>query len=212
MKTICVAGTASGVGKTAVAEMLLRVLKGWTAAKVTPLHAGPCPRGKPCKCESPLGIVTRGAILAQPGTDTARYMAAGAKRVFWVCSPRRTMGSALRRMLRRLRPNENLLVEGNSFARAARPDVTILVAAAGRREMKASARAMLRKVDIVVLRADRGDTAQDVARAVKWWKARAKGRDIFVVRAFRRGNAGFVRCVVGRLGAAEQGTKGTAEK
>jgi hypothetical protein len=105
-------------------------------------------------------------------------------------------------MLRRLRPNENLLVEGNSFVRAARSDVTVLVAAARRREMKPSARAILRKVDIVVLRADREDTQEAVARAVKWWKARTGVGDVFVVRSFRRGCTPLIREIMRQLGAA----------
>jgi len=187
-----------------VGEMLLRSLKGWAAAKVSAGHA---------EGEEAFGIETRRRVIAEPGTDTARFLEAGARRVFWVWARRSAVKRAVSGLMGRLRGGENLIVEGNSFARAARPDVTVMVAAAGPGEMKASARAILRKVDIVVLKADRGDTAQDVARAVKWWRDRAKVHDVFVVRSFRRGNAAFVRCVLRRLRAAApavaQGTRGT---
>jgi molybdopterin-guanine dinucleotide biosynthesis protein len=200
MKTICIAGTASGVGKTAVAEMLLRSLEGWSAAKISVGHVATQHGRKVRETHGlkgkPFEIVTSPDLLNQPGSDTARFLAAGARRVIWVRTQRRAIGAAVRELLRRLRPRENILVEGNSFARAARPAVTILVAAAGRREMKASARAILRMVDIVLLKAERGDTAQVVARAVKRWKARAKMSDVFVVRSFRRGNANLLRCVL----------------
>ena len=49
MKILCVAGTSSGVGKTAVACALLKHVPGWAALKVTRCHPGRgCPRGKAC--------------------------------------------------------------------------------------------------------------------------------------------------------------------
>ena len=213
MKTICVAGTQSGVGKTSLVEMLLRVLKGWprsnklergwSAAKISAGHA---------HGGEPFGIVTRRSLIAEPGTDTARFLAAGAKRVFWVWTMRNALKNAVTELMGRLRRGENLIVEGNSFARAARPDVTVMVAGVGRAEMKSSARAILRKVDIVVLRVDRDDTAQDVAQAVKWWKDRAKVKDVFAVRSFQRGNAKFLRCVLKRLQQAPNEKPGFSQK
>jgi molybdopterin-guanine dinucleotide biosynthesis protein len=188
-KTICVAGTSSGVGKTSVVEMLLRVLKGWSAAKISAGHT---------QSSKPFGIVTRSAVLKEPGTDTARFLAAGAKRVFWVWCRRSAAKAAVRELLRRLRLGENILVEGNSFARATRPNVTVMVARVGQREMKTSASAILPKVDLILLRADPEHAKDRVRRATRWWREHTGVKDVFVVRSFRRRNAAFVRNLLRR--------------
>ena len=190
MKTICVAGTRSGVGKTSLVEMLLCVLKGWSAAKISAEHA---------HGDKPFGIVTRRSLIAEPGTDTARFLAAGAKRVFWVWTRRNALKNAVTELLGRLRRGENLIVEGNSFARAARPDVTILVAGVGRSIMKSSARAILGQVDIVAVKADAGHSPAHARQAVRRWRERAGVRDVLVVRSFRKSNRVLTRCVLKHL-------------
>ncbi|MBI4470558.1 MAG: hypothetical protein HY650_14685 [Acidobacteria bacterium] len=94
---VVVSGASSASGKTALAAALIARWPGLTpaAVKVTVTHdlLKGCPRGgSGCGvCSSLAGgyrIITDPAILAEAGTDTARYLASGADRVRWViCRP-----------------------------------------------------------------------------------------------------------------------------
>src|SRR6185436_11682234 len=87
---IAVAGACSRSGKTAAAVSLLRALPPGTAAAVkfttTEDVFERCPRGSPCivcDIDVPYRIVRDEATLRQPGTDTDRLAAAGARTVVW---------------------------------------------------------------------------------------------------------------------------------
>lgn len=89
MRLICVGGVGSSCGKTSVVELLLTALPGWAAIKVTPSRPEEaCPIGTCCgACQPPEGpyeVLTDPVVLAEPGKDTARYLAAGATEVAWL--------------------------------------------------------------------------------------------------------------------------------
>lgn len=185
IKTICIAGTASGVGKTSVAEMLLHALKGWSAAKIS--------LNENLATKHSFTIVFRGPHLEKKGSDTARMAAAGARRVIWICARRSAVNAAIRQMLRGLRPKEKIIVEGNSFARFACPNLTILVARVGQRSMKPSARLILPRVNMVVLVAARDATADEVRAAKAFWRRLIPATLVYVIRSLRRGNPALIR-------------------
>src|SRR4051812_48142542 len=92
LRTIVVAGIASGAGKTSVAEAVTGLLAGLcptAAAKITVTHGERgCPHGgKGCNVCSSLGgnfqIIERASVIEQPGTDTARLLKAGGRPVVW---------------------------------------------------------------------------------------------------------------------------------
>src|SRR5512132_1066184 len=90
MRIVSISGATSRAGKTAVAESLLRALPRGSAAAVkfttTEDVFERCPRGSACAVcdiDAPFRIVRDPAVLAQPGTDTARLRAAGASEVVW---------------------------------------------------------------------------------------------------------------------------------
>jgi molybdopterin-guanine dinucleotide biosynthesis protein len=93
MKTVCIAGAMSGVGKTTLAEKLLSRLHNWAAIKVTACVGGArhrCPRGKSTECgvcrslKENYVIETGSEIIEEAGTDTARLKTAGAERVLGI--------------------------------------------------------------------------------------------------------------------------------
>ncbi len=159
MKTIVIAGAHSNVGKTTMAERLLKKLPGWSALKVTVSHQGrgpkkeKCPRNKGCRaCTSFKGdfdIVTDKRIINRKGKDTARLKRAGAKKVVWLRSTLKGLKAGLKMSIRELRDSEGLVIEGNSVLEHLKPDITIFIK--GRRHrLKRSAKAVQKKADIII--------------------------------------------------------------
>ncbi len=88
--TIVVSGLRSGIGKTLLAERLVRVARPAAAIKVT-IHTGP-----PAVIDDP-------AVLAVPGKDTDRLYRSGARPVLWIRSSEHDLEQSLRDALSRVR-------------------------------------------------------------------------------------------------------------
>ena len=149
MKIITVSGARSGVGKTRVVEALLKILKGWSALKVTVLHRGSCPTHRDCgACDA---IDGRFSIVSDnsPGKDTGRFTAAGAKDVLWLKARRDGLKEGIKEALLRFKGAKGLIIEGTSILKYLEPDLSILVTNRGSR-LKPSAREALKKVDLVL--------------------------------------------------------------
>ena len=88
MKTIVVSGARSGIGKTYLAQKLLRNLEHWSALKVTVSRDSGCPHERSCgvcpEIKEPFYIIRDENIINQTGKDTARLKVAGAKEVIWL--------------------------------------------------------------------------------------------------------------------------------
>ena len=88
MKIISITGTASGVGKTIVAQFLLRHFGDLSALKITTKHEGNCPRHSDCDvCETmthPYKITVDPLQIGQEGKDTSLFKNAGAQKVVWL--------------------------------------------------------------------------------------------------------------------------------
>src|ERR1700723_4355376 len=88
MAFVVVGGPAGGVGKTSVLAGLIARLpeRNWTACKITQFGHGFCSaNGEPCDCQTDEHTI---AISTErdpnTGTDSARFLAAGAVRSLWV--------------------------------------------------------------------------------------------------------------------------------
>ncbi|MDO8682671.1 MAG: hypothetical protein Q7N50_04235 [Armatimonadota bacterium] len=119
MKIICVGGASSHCGKTSTAAMLLKALPGWAAIKVTPSrHDEVCPLGEHCgACQPPEGpyeVITDKSLLAEPGTDTERLMAAGASGVAWVRALPQFLPEALESALAGLSTAQGVVIESTT--------------------------------------------------------------------------------------------------
>src|SRR5205085_10311048 len=88
MKMVMVGGHTRNIGKTSVVEGIIRGLPemNWTAVKVTQFGHGVCSTsGELCDCavaEHAFAITAE--RRSDSGTDTARFLAAGARRALWV--------------------------------------------------------------------------------------------------------------------------------
>ena len=151
---ITVSGAQSGVGKTKVAEILLRALKGWDALKITVAHRkGECPVRKGChtcdELDSGFSIVSNKRIIESYGKDTARFKQAGAKKVLWLRSSPRALEKGVKQALSLFQGVKGLIIESNSALKYLKPDLAILVK---RKDsiLKPSARQILERIDLTV--------------------------------------------------------------
>lgn len=153
VKIITVSGAHSGVGKTALAELVLRHLPDWSALKVTVKKESGCPRDKGCSVCSELkdefDIVTKENVIRQKGTDTARLKKAGANRVVWLRANLGGLERGLRKSFDLLKKTPGIVIEGNSVLKFIKPDLAIFIKdKIGK--VSSSAKRALNKADIVI--------------------------------------------------------------
>jgi len=155
-KTLFVAGARRGVGKTLLSAFLLRSLPGTGAIKVTCCRvSGGCPRNRPCGvCRglaAPYAVIRDHDILAQPGKDTARLLAAASGGVVWLQSREEALAEGLAAALSVFAGAPAVVVEGNAAFQVRAPDLGVLVLGPG--VPKPSVNVALPRVDCVVLNA-----------------------------------------------------------
>jgi len=155
MKIICVGGTSSNCGKTAVVCMLLKALPGWAAVKVTPSrHEEVCPRGHDCSAcrppESRYEIITDTDILALEGKDTARYISCGTDKVMWVRALPEYLHEALDAAMGQISGSAGVIVESTTALQFI-DGLHIMVTRTNTSSIKESACRSAQNVDIVAM-------------------------------------------------------------
>jgi hypothetical protein len=136
---VVIAGQRRKAGKTSVAAGIIAALPDleWTAIKISrhPHNEG-------------WGMSEH---YEASDTDTGRYLAAGAKRAFWI----RASGADLRETatdIRRIAAESvHTIVESNSILRHLTPDLTILVLDPSTKAWKVSGREAVRCADAAIL-------------------------------------------------------------
>lgn len=163
MAIVVVGGHTRNIGKTSVMAGLIAALpeKRWTAFKITQFGHGVCSaNGEPCDCETADHTI---AISEErdgsTGTDSARYLAAGAARSFWVRTRQGQLGEAMPRLRKELAQAENAIVESNSVLRFLRPDLLVSVLDPATGDFKESAKHYLDRADAVVITGGQLDMA-----------------------------------------------------
>ncbi len=135
MRTIVISGEKSGIGKTYLAQRLLRCLQCWSALKVTVNKGGSCPNGKNCgicrEIKKPFYIVKDKNIINQAGKDTARLKEAGAKEVIWLKARPEGLRKGLKKALSEFSACRGLIIEGTSILKFFKPDLNIHVNSKG---------------------------------------------------------------------------------
>ena len=133
---IGIGGSHSGAGKTSVASLILKTVKGWGAIKYT-------------KTSLYCSIVDDLAVISQEGKDTKKLLDAGAEKVLWVQSTYSELEAVLPIAVGMMSHLHGIVVEGNSAVEIIKPDITIFVAGA-EGTVKNSAEKILRMADIVI--------------------------------------------------------------
>jgi hypothetical protein len=117
MAVVVVGGGGRGAGKTALVCGVIAALpeRGWVAVKIASHAHGP---------EQPVWEDTE----AGEGSDTARYLAAGARRAFLLTAvDDAAMQAALDELWRRVERGENFIFESNRVLNFIKPDLCMVV-------------------------------------------------------------------------------------
>ncbi len=141
MAIVVVGGSAKDIGKTALVCGLISALSDfdWTAVKITG-H------------DYDFGSISRSQVISESAagseTDTARYLAAGARRALLVTR----CGSEIPidEIRAALKDDRNILFESNRIIDVVKPDVCLALVGGSRTELKASFLGLLRKADALV--------------------------------------------------------------
>ena len=155
MAIIVVGGHTRNIGKTGVVCGLIAAMpeRRWTAMKITQFGHGVCSaNGEPCDCETADHTIAISEERdAGTGTDSSRYLAAGAMRSFWVRTRQGQLHEAMPRVRKLLAECENVILESNSVLRFLQPDLYLSVLDPGVADFKASALRYLDRADALVL-------------------------------------------------------------
>ncbi len=167
MPTIVIGGHTRNIGKTSVVAGLIAALPhlNWTAIKITQFGHNVCSaNGEPCDCQTAdHTLAISEERNAATGTDTSRFLAAGAKRVFWVRTRQGELAEAMPRLRKLLAESENTIIESNSILRFLQPDLSLSVLDPTIADFKASALRYLDRTDALIVPAN--TTLESLTRA-----------------------------------------------
>ena len=170
MAVVVVGGHTRNIGKTSVVAGLIAALPEmhWTAIKITQFGHGVCSaNGEPCDCETADHTIAISEERdAASGTDSSRYLAAGATRSLWVRTRQGQLSEAMPRLRSLLAGAENVILESNSVLRFLQPDLSLSVLDPSIRDFKPSAMRYLDRTDALIVPegAEFGDTWAGVSR------------------------------------------------
>lgn len=155
MAIVVIGGQTRNIGKTAVVAGLIARLPEfrWTAFKITQYGHGFCTAdGKPCQCQTEDSCVS---ITAErdpaTGTDTSRFLAAGAAPSLWVRTRIGMLAEAMPRIRAELAASENAILESNSILDFLQPDLYVTVLDPTLADFKDSARRFFDRADAVLV-------------------------------------------------------------
>ena len=170
MAVIVVGGQTRNIGKTSVVAGLIAALPEfhWTAFKITQYGHGFCTAdGKPCQCQTADSCVSVSAERdAASGTDTARFLAAGAARSIWVRTRIGMLADAVPRIEQEIAGSENAILESNSILEFMKPDLYLSVLDPSVADFKSSAQRFLERADAVLWSATGLTTDERLQEAV----------------------------------------------
>lgn len=163
-RVIVIGGHTRSIGKTQLVCDVIAAFPGgnWIAGKITQYGHGVCAQnGENCDCAPTEHVCALDWELhADTGTDSARFLAAGARRSFWL----RTKHGFLAEGLPLLRAAAQeakttsygelsaLILESNSLLQFLKPSLYFAVVDPAKEDFKDSARAALDRADALVLR------------------------------------------------------------
>jgi molybdopterin-guanine dinucleotide biosynthesis protein len=157
MAIVVVGGHTRNLGKTSVVAAIIARLPEmrWTAMKITQYGHGICSaNGEPCDCATDDHTI---AITAErdpeTGTDSARFLKAGAVRSLWVRTRQGSLADAMPGVRKEIARAENVIIESNSVMQFLRPDLFLSVLDYATADFKPSALRALDRADAILLRA-----------------------------------------------------------
>jgi hypothetical protein len=155
MSLVIIGGHSRSVGKTSVVAGLIAALPEfhWTALKITQYGHGICSAdGQACDCatnDHSWAISEEKNVAGD--SDTSRFLAAGAAKVWWVRTEQGRLAEAMPALREKLAAAENVIVESNSVLKFLRPDVYLTILDPANTDFKNSAREFLDRASAVIL-------------------------------------------------------------
>jgi hypothetical protein len=153
MATIVIGGHTRNIGKTSVMCALISAMpeRRWTAIKITQCKHGAS--AEPCDCEfaGQISAISEERD-ATTGTDSSRYLAAGAIRSLWVRTRQGQLAEAMPRIRAEISRAENVILESNSVLRfIIKPDIYASVLDPSIADFKPSALRYLDRADALLI-------------------------------------------------------------
>lgn len=156
LRALVIGGHTRNIGKTALVVDIIRAFPeaAWTAVKITQHGHGVCSvDGKECDCAP----VDHSFALDEEqdrsdGTDTSRFLVAGAVSSLWVRTRQGCLGEFLPRLLQNIPAESNLIIESNSIMEFVRPALYLVVLDPTKEDFKESARRNLHLAEALILR------------------------------------------------------------
>jgi hypothetical protein len=148
--------------------------------KITQHGHGICSAvGEPCDCaveyDHPYAISEESG----PGnTDSARFLAAGARRAFWLRTAVGQLGNAVPVIREIVESSENTIIESNSIMQFWKPDVYVVVLDFGITDFKDSALRYLDRADCLVTAGQAEPQWRGVSRRLWESKPRLAGEGL----------------------------------
>ncbi len=170
-RVIVVGGHTRSIGKTQLVCDIISTFPqaNWIAGKITQYGHGVCAQnGSDCDCAPDEHICAiEWEAHPQSGTDSARFLAAGAKRSFWLRTKQGFLAEGLPLLRDALKesvaePEEDsppLILESNSLMQFLKPSLYFAVIDPAREDFKDSARVALDRADALILRGLMDDPA-----------------------------------------------------
>lgn len=160
MAIVVIGGHSRSVGKTSVVAGLIAALPElrWTALKITQYGHGICSaNGEACDCATNDHSWAISEEKNHDGdSDTSRFLAAGAARVWWVRTEQGRLAEAMPAVRAKLADAENIIFESNSVLKFVRPEIYLTVLDPEQPDFKNSAREFLDRASAVILHQAKG--------------------------------------------------------
>ena len=211
---VVVGGHTRNIGKTSVVAGLIRALPElhWTAVKITQYGHGVCSsEGEPCECavqdpEHPYAVSEEQDLAS--GTDSSRFLAAGAQRAYWVRTAAGQLGHAVPALRRILETSTHAIVESNSILQFFRPDLYLAIMDFAAHDFKQTSLTFLDRADAVVV-IDRGaEQAPWSQVAQKLWDSKRR----FCVQPPQYVTEAMAEFVKGRANSSTASARGASER
>jgi hypothetical protein len=171
-RVIVVGGHTRSIGKTQLVCDLIAALPdaNFVAGKITQYGHGVCAQnGEHCGCApDEHSSAFDWESSATSGTDSARFLAAGARRAFWLRTKQGYLAEGmpfLREALHKFAfenggVSVNLIIESNSLLQFLKPSLYLAVLDPEKQDFKPTAQSLLDRADAFVLRHDLGGQAR----------------------------------------------------
>lgn len=164
-RVIVIGGHTRSIGKTQLVCDVIAAFPNanWIAGKITQYGHGVCAQnGENCDCAPTEHVCALDwEIHSDTGTDSARFLAAGARRSFWLRTKKGYLAEGLPLLRAAMKEAQTtsygelptLILESNSLLQFLKPSLYFAVVDPSKEDFKESARTALDRADALVLRA-----------------------------------------------------------